>query len=163
MTSIQRREMSSPVDKIAGNVPIVMAKVFESVKEATGIDLSDIVRAESYDARVNRNIDLKGFTQKFYDKLGGSLETVKGSIRLCAERCHVEVTTLVIPGENDTHEEMDGIAGWLASLNPDIPLHVSQFFPRYRMGDKPLTPVETVYALAETARKHLRYVYEGNC
>ena len=75
------------------------------------------------------NIDLKGFTQSWYRRLGGDLETVRRSITLAAERCHVEVTTLVVPGENDSEEEMRALSVWLASVSPDIPLHVSRFFP----------------------------------
>ena len=109
------------------------------------------------------NIDLKGFTESWYRRLGGDLETVKRSIRLAAERCHVEVTTLIVPGENDGEDEMRALSGWLASVDPELPLHVSRFFPCRRMSDKPPTPVETVYRLAETARESLRYVYTGNC
>ena len=109
------------------------------------------------------NIDLKGFTEPWYRRLGGDLETVKRSIRLAAERCHVEVTTLIVPGENDGEDEMRALSEWLASVDPELPLHVSRFFPCHRMADKPPTPVETVYRLAETARESLRYVYTGNC
>ncbi len=109
------------------------------------------------------NIDLKGFTPAWYRRLGGDLETVKRSIALAAERCHVEVTTLLVPGENDSVEEIRDLARWLALVNPEIPLHMSRFFPRYRMTDRPPTPVESVYALAETAREHLTYVCTGNC
>lgn len=109
------------------------------------------------------NIDLKGFTQSWYRRLGGDLETVRRSIALAAERCHVEVTTLVVPGENDSEEEMRALSVWLASVSPDIPLHVSRFFPRHRMSDRPATPVDTVCRLADLAREQLRYVYTGNC
>lgn len=110
------------------------------------------------------NIDLKGFTPEWYRRLGGDLETVKRSIRMAAEAgCHVEVTTLLIPGENDSEEEIRALSGWLAGLNPEIPLHLSRFFPRYRMTDRPPTPVKTVYTLTETARENLKYVYTGNC
>ena len=109
------------------------------------------------------NIDLKGFTEEFYHKLRGDLKTVKQSIELAAEVCHVEVTTLIIPGENDSDEEIDALSGWLAGVNPEIPLHISRFFPRWKMQDRNATPIKTVYHLAEVARKHLKYVYEGNC
>ena len=109
------------------------------------------------------NIDLKGFTEAWYHKLGGDLETVKRSIALAGERCHVEVTTLIVPGENDSEEEMRTLSGWLASIRPDIPLHVSRFFPRHRMADRPPTPVETVCRLADAARERLQHVYTGNC
>jgi pyruvate formate lyase activating enzyme len=109
------------------------------------------------------NIDLKGFTEEFYHKLRGDLATVKRTIELAAEECHVEVTTLIIPGENDSEEEMEEISGWLASINPDIPLHISRFFPRWQMQDKNATPVGQVYRLADIARQYLNNVHEGNC
>lgn len=109
------------------------------------------------------NIDLKGFTEGFYQKLGGDLETVKTSIRTAHDHCHVEATTLVIPGENDSEAEMDALSAWLASVGPEIPLHVTRFFPHLDMADKEPTPLATIYRLAEVARGHLRYVYEGNC
>jgi len=109
------------------------------------------------------NIDLKGFTSEWYRKLGGDLETVKRSIALAAERCHVEVTTLLVPDENDSVEEVRALARWLASVDRNIPLHLSRFFPRYQMTDRPPTPVEQVYRLTEEAREYLCYVYTGNC
>lgn len=109
------------------------------------------------------NIDLKGFTEHWYRTLGGDLASVKRSISLAASRCHVEVTTLIVPGENDTEEEIRALSGWLASVSPHIPLHISRFFPRHLMMDRPPTPVETVYRLADVARERLRYVYTGNC
>ena len=109
------------------------------------------------------NIDLKGFSQTFYDFVGGNLETVQTAIRLAAAICHVEVTTLILPGRNDSDAEMDAEAAWLAAVDPEIPLHISRFFPRYHMSDEPATPVATVYRLRDIARKHLRYVYTGNC
>lgn len=109
------------------------------------------------------NIDLKGFREEFYHKLRGDLATVKRTIELVARACHVEVTTLIIPGENDSEEEMTELSGWLAGIRPDIPLHISRFFPRWKMQDRDATPVKQVYRLAEVARKRLQYVYEGNC
>ena len=109
------------------------------------------------------NIDLKGFTDTWYRKLGGDIETVKRSIALAAEQCHAEVTTLLIPGENDSAREIRKLARWLAGVNPNIPLHLSRFFPRYWMTDRSPTPVERVYRLAEVAREYLAYVYTGNC
>lgn len=109
------------------------------------------------------NIDLKGFTPSWYRRLGGDLETVKRSIALAAERCHVEVTTLLIPGENDSEEEIRELARWLASISPEIPLHLSRFFPQYQMVDRLPTPVEQVYRLSEAAQEYLSHVYTGNC
>ena len=109
------------------------------------------------------NIDLKGFTPAWYRRLGGDLETVKRSIALAAERCHVEVTTLLIPGENDSEEEIRELARWLASISSEIPLHLSRFFPQYQMVDRLPTPVEQVYRLSEAAQEYLSHVYTGNC
>lgn len=108
------------------------------------------------------NIDLKGFTEGYYRKLRGDLATVKRTIELAAGRTHVEVTTLIVPGENDT-EEIDALSAWLAGISPDIPLHITRFFPRWRMTDREATPIGLIYRLAEVARKNLKYVYEGNC
>ncbi|WP_417089410.1 AmmeMemoRadiSam system radical SAM enzyme [Eubacterium maltosivorans] len=109
------------------------------------------------------NIDLKAFNESFYEVVSGDFKTVKTNILLAAEHCHVEVTTLIIPGENDSDEEMDALAEWLAGINPGIPLHVSRFFPSYQMLDRGPTEIETVHRLAEIARNHLEYVYTGNC
>lgn len=109
------------------------------------------------------NIDLKAYNEDFYHRIGGGLEQVKHSIELAAGRSHVEVTTLIIPGENDSEEELRSLSRWLSDVSPDIPLHLTRFFPRYRMKDKAATGVERIYFLAETAREYLKYVYEGNC
>ena len=109
------------------------------------------------------NIDLKGFTPDWYRTMGGDLETVKRSIALAAGCCHVEITTLIIPGENDGENEVRSLSAWLSSISPDIPLHISRFFPRHRMTDRAPTPVETVYRLAGAAREFLYHVYTGNC
>lgn len=109
------------------------------------------------------NIDLKAFNDDFYKWIGGDFETVKRTIEITAASCHVEVTTLIIPGVNDSAEEMSAEAEWLASISPNIPLHISRFFPRYRITDRPPTPVETVYKLVNTAKKYLHNVYAGNC
>lgn len=109
------------------------------------------------------NIDLKGFTEEYYKKLGGSLSAVKEFILRAAQDCHVELTTLIVPGENDSLSEMEEEAAWIASIGEEIPLHVSRFFPRFQMQNVQATAVESVYALAEAAGKYLKYVYTGNC
>lgn len=111
------------------------------------------------------NIDLKSFDPDVYRRLGGDLEAVKRTIRLLAEEpgCHLEVTTLVVPGVNDTDEEMEALASWLASIDPGITLHVTRFFPAWRMRDRAATPVMRVYGLAELARQILPHVRVGNC
>lgn len=109
------------------------------------------------------NIDLKGFTESYYKKLGGDLETVKAFIEKAVKVCHVELTTLVVPGENDSVSEMQNLSKWTASLSCEIPLHVTRFFPRWKMQDREAADVRKVYRLAEEAGKYLNYVYTGNC
>ncbi|MGI5937023.1 MAG: AmmeMemoRadiSam system radical SAM enzyme [Oscillospiraceae bacterium] len=109
------------------------------------------------------NIDLKSFRHDFYRRMGGDLDTVLNTIKIAAKRCHVEVTTLIIPGENDTEEEIEEIASWLAGLDKDITLHVTRFFPSWKMTDRLPTPVGRVYRLAEIAKRHLKHVFVGNC
>ncbi len=108
------------------------------------------------------NIDLKSFEPEFYSgELGGQLEAVKDFIRECARTSELEVTTLVIPGKNDSEREIAGAADFLASISPDIPYHLSCYFPSYRYSI-PATNPETVERLAAVARARLRYVYTGN-
>ena len=109
------------------------------------------------------NIDLKAFREETYRKLGGDLEAVKAFITRAAAGCHVELTTLVVPGMNDGTEEMEEEARWIASLRKDIPLHVTRFFPRYHMTDREATEVERVHRLADVAGKYLEHVFVGNC
>lgn len=109
------------------------------------------------------NIDLKGFRQSWYERLGGDLETVKAFIARAAEHCHVELTTLIVPGENDAVGEMAREAQWIASVDKRIPLHITRFFPRYRMQDREATDVAHIYRLAGIAEKYLEHVYVGNC
>ena len=96
---------------------------------------------------------------------------VKDFIEEAVKVCHVELTTLIVPGENDTEEEMRAISGYISNLRDkdgniigrDIPLHISRFFPRFKMTDRNATKVSLIYHLAEVAREKLNYVYEGNC
>lgn len=108
------------------------------------------------------NIDLKGFEQTYYDKLGGSLEYVKTFIQLAANYAHVEITTLVVPGENDTSEEIGRLAKWLASIDKDMPLHLTRFFPRRNMKDKEATNIDLLFQLQKEAKKYLNRVFVGN-
>jgi len=109
------------------------------------------------------NIDLKSFNEKFYKSISGDLETVKQAIRIASETSHVEVTTLIVPGENDSEEEIRALSQWLGSVGRTIPLHLSRFFPRYEMIDRDATDVAQVYHLADIARESLDFVYAGNC
>ena len=118
------------------------------------------------------NIDLKGFTAHYYnDFLKGDFDMVKKLITEAVKHCHVELTTLIIPGENDSEEEMREMCEWIAELKNgngetvgrSVPLHVSRFHPCFHLTDRRSTDVGTVYRLAEVAREKLRFVYTGNC
>ena len=109
------------------------------------------------------NIDLKAFNESFYREMGGDFGTVKHTIEEASRRCHVEVTTLIIPGRNDSEEEMRALSAWLASVDENIPLHVTRFFPNWKMTDTGPTPVDTIRNLAKIAGNKLKHVYTGNC
>ena len=111
------------------------------------------------------NVDLKSFSDEFYRVLAGArLKPVLDSIRRLHEMgVWTEVTTLLIPGRNDGDDELRDLASFLASVSPDIPWHVSRFYPMYRLLDAPPTPVETVEKAVGIGREAgLRYVYGGN-
>lgn len=108
------------------------------------------------------NIDLKGFTEQWYRRLGGDLEMVKRFIVSAHEKAHVELTTLIVPGENDSEQEIRELSQWIAGVSPDIPLHLSRFFPRYHAMDKHATERGTMLRLTQIARENLKYVYTGN-
>lgn len=109
------------------------------------------------------NIDVKAFTEDFYKKYcKGSLEAVMRTVERSAGSCHVEITTLVIPGLNDSPDEIGKLAKWISSIDPDIVLHLSRFFPNYQMTDIPPTPADTLEKAQKSAQAYLKYVYLGN-
>lgn len=107
------------------------------------------------------NIDLKGFRNEIYETLGGDLETVKAFIMRAHENCHIEITSLIVPGLNDSPEDMEEEASWIASLDPDIPLHITRYFPRHRMH-APATDISVMKDLQQIAGRHLGRVLLGN-
>ena len=123
---------------------------------------------EEFFARMDAvNLDLKAFTEDFYRTLcTASLESVKETaVYLVKERkTWVELTTLLIPGENDSEAELEALTQWVAeTLGPDVPLHFTAFHPDYRMRDIPATPVETLLKAHAIGKKAgLNYVYTGN-
>lgn len=110
------------------------------------------------------NIDLKAFNQTFYKKLtGGDLNPVKESLKQIAKSGrHLEVTTLIIPGLNDSEDEMEEQSKWMAGeLGENTPFHISRYFPMFKRED-PSTPEITIETLYNIASKHLNNVYTGN-
>jgi pyruvate formate lyase activating enzyme len=112
------------------------------------------------------NLDIKAFSDDFYRTVCGvTLEPVLAAARqLHRAGVHLEITNLVIPTLNDSDADIKGLCGWIASeLGPDIPLHLSRFFPCHRLMDLPPTPTDTLLRACETANDAgLRYVYIGN-
>lgn len=108
------------------------------------------------------NIDLKAFTQEGYATLKGDLDTVKRNIAAAHEAgVHVEVTTLLVPRLNDSLEELEAECAWLASLSPDIPLHLSRYFPHHDWHEAP-TNLQLMHDAREVANRHLKTVLLGN-
>ncbi len=109
-------------------------------------------------------VDLKSFRDRPYRELGGTLERVTWTIRALHEKGFwVEVVTLVVPGFNDSPEELREIARFLASVSTDIPWHVTAFHPDYRMDDRQATPARTLVGAVEVGRAEgLHFVYGGN-
>lgn len=108
------------------------------------------------------NIDLKSFSNKYYDSIcGGSLSPVLKTIEASAKKCHIEITTLLVTDENDSLDEIEAIAKFLSSIDKDIPLHLSRYFPRYKLEKAP-TDVNFMFKAEETAKKYLNRVNLGN-
>ncbi|MBM9518968.1 AmmeMemoRadiSam system radical SAM enzyme [Desulforhopalus vacuolatus] len=111
------------------------------------------------------NIDIKGFTDDFYKTVcNARLQPVLDNVQLMHELgVWVEVTTLIIPGLNDSAEELRDIARFITSVSPTIPWHVTAFYPTYKMLDRPPTPIATLRKAREIGLEQgLHYVYEGN-
>ncbi len=110
------------------------------------------------------NIDLKAFDKKFYKKEAkGKLKPVLKSLEIIAQsHSHLEITNLVIPGLNDNEEQFEAMVKWISgTLGPQVPLHLSCYFPHYKK-ELPPTPDETIFRLLNIAKKHLTHVYPGN-
>lgn len=108
------------------------------------------------------NIDLKGFRQEIYETLSGDLETVKQCIEMSYPKTHVEVTTLIVPMLNDSYLDMGKEATYLASLSPDLPLHITRAFGRYKMTTFQATDLAVINRMYGIAKESLHYVYKGN-
>jgi pyruvate formate lyase activating enzyme len=124
-------------------------------------------RAEFYAHMDAANIDLKGFTEEFYWKVTGAhLEPVLDTLRYVKHETEVwlETTTLLIPGLNDSEQEIEEMTRWVVeNLGPDVPMHFTAFHPAWRMMDRPATPPETVKRARRIALKNgVRYAYTGN-
>lgn len=112
------------------------------------------------------NIDLKGFTQKYYDQMCmGNLEDVLRTLKILKEEnVHLEITNLIVPGQNDLDLDIQNMCVWIKeNLGADTPLHFSRFWPMYKLSNSPPTPVSTLEnACGIAQRAGLKYVYIGN-
>jgi pyruvate formate lyase activating enzyme len=160
------------------NDPVIFAEYAMDVADAcravgvaavavTAGYMTEESRPEFYRHMDAANVDLKGFTEEFYHRTCcGELAPVLATLKYLRHETSVwlEVTTLLIPGENDSEPELEQAADWFATnLGPDVPWHFTAFHPDYKMPDKPRTPPATLSRARTIARKHgLRYVYTGN-
>ncbi len=129
--------------------------------------INDEPRREFFKYMDAANVDLKGFTGRFYEQICGALlENVKETLVYLKNETDVwfELTTLLIPGENDSEDEVNALSRWvLETLGPDVPLHFTAFHPDYKMMDVPPTPPATLTRSRRIALKNgLRHVYTGN-
>jgi pyruvate formate lyase activating enzyme len=129
--------------------------------------ITDEARPEFFRAMDAANVDLKAFTEDFYHRLCfAELQPVLDTLLYLRRETNVwfEVTTLLIPGENDTHEELDKATDWFAAnLGPEVPWHFSAFHPDFKMLNTSRTPPATLMRAREIARsKGLKHVYTGN-
>jgi pyruvate formate lyase activating enzyme len=129
--------------------------------------MCDAPRREFYRNIDAANIDLKGFTESFYKKLcTGSLGIVLDTLAYLRHETAVwlEITTLLIPGENDSPAEIESLSGWVFEhLGPDVPLHFTAFHPDWKMLDRQPTPAATLVTAQAIARRvGIRYTYVGN-
>jgi pyruvate formate lyase activating enzyme len=124
-------------------------------------------RKEFYQSMDAANVDLKAFTEDFYWKVTGShLQPVLETIEYIHHETDVwmELTTLLIPGYNDSEKEIDEMSSWvIEKLGPDVPMHFTAFHPDYKLMDAPRTPLATLQRAREIARNNgVRYAYTGN-
>ena len=160
------------------NDPVIFAEYAMDVADAchargikavavTAGYMHDQARRDFYAKMDAANVDLKAFTEAFYFKLTGSqLQPVLNTLRYLKHETDVwfEITTLLIPGQNDSDEEITAMCQWIRKeLGADVPLHFSAFHPDYKMPDIPATPASTLIRARQIAmREGLQYVYTGN-
>jgi len=133
----------------------------------TAGEICEEPRREFFRAMDAANVDLKAFTDRFYRQAcAGSLQPVLDTLVHIRHEtdCWLEITTLLIPGENDSPEEIDALTRWVFdNLGPDAPLHFTAFHPDWKMQDRPPTPPDTLRRARDIAlRNGLRYAYTGN-
>ena len=108
------------------------------------------------------NVDIKSMDEEFYHRLcKGMGWPARRTVEMATEQCHVEITVLIIPGENDSDEDMAAIFDWAASVDEQMPVHLSRYHPAYKFNAPP-TPADTLSRVWELACQRLKFVYVGN-
>ena len=166
-----------PIIAYTYNEPVIFFEyLYECAVMASQVGIRNIFVSNGYESKEaldqigpylhGINVDLKAFRDKFYRKtckarLQPVLDTI---LELNNRGIWLEITTLLIPGENDSEEELTGIARFIALINKDIPWHISRFHPDYKMTNKPVTPIQSLLKAYEIGKSEgLSFVYVGNC
>lgn len=154
-------EPALQAEYILAAAPLLQAEGIATVLVSNGMYSPELLEA-LVPHTAAANIDIKTFNPKTYARLGGSLETVKGTVkRFMQAGVHVEITTLVVPGVSDSLEEFDALTAWAAAVSPELPLHISRYRPAYRFTAPP-TDVALLKTFAALAKTRLRHVHIGN-
>lgn len=172
------RQLQTPMVAFTYNDPVVFAEyAMATAKACRAVGVKSVAVTAGYIHPEPRhefflhmdaaNIDLKAFNPQFYERwCAGDLQTVLETLVHVrhASQCWLEVTTLLIPGANDTSEELSALSRWMyRELGPDVPLHFTAFHPDYKVLDRPRTPPETLTRARRIAMDEgLRFVYTGN-
>ncbi len=160
---------NDPVIFLEYAIDVAVAARAQGVKSVavTAGYVCETPRRDFFAAMDAANIDLKAFSESFYHRIcGGHLSDVLDTLLYVYHETDVwlELTTLLIPGENDSHQEIETMTRWVSdNLGTDVPLHFTAFHPDYKMMDKPRTPAATLLSARDIARANgLNYVYTGN-
>ncbi len=174
---IVKKALNSKCESISYtyNEPIVFAEfVHDTAELAKEAGLKNILVTNGYFSNESwnylsdlidaMNIDLKTISEKTCEQYCGcKLKPILDTIRKAHKKgIHIEITTLVIPGINDSEAELERIAQFIASVHKDIPWHVTRFFPMYKMTKQEITPLDTLHLAAKVGRKYLKNVHIGN-
>ena len=154
-------EPSLQAEYIFAASPVLRDEGIATVMVTNGMFAEEVCR-EAVEAVDAMNVDVKAFDDDSYRRMGGSLDVVKRNVkRLVGGGVHVELTNLVVPGISDSPDGFAEMIAWIAEVSPDIPLHISRYFPAYKY-DKPPTDISLMKKLIDIAKGRLKYVYTGN-
>lgn len=172
------KKLGCPSVAYTYNDPVIfMEYAIDVAKSCRALDIKSVAvtagyicdepRKEFFSYMDAANVDLKGFTERFYHKIcGGHLQPVLDTLKYLKHETKVwfEITTLLIPGENDSDQELEEMTRWgVENLGLDVPWHFTAFHPDWKMMDKPPTPPETLTRARRIAMKNgVRYAYTGN-